>query len=199
MGGLSQPGAFIMSAPFPWSYEVAVCRVRSELEDIGGKDGLFAHDLSMRYVMVSNYANATYPDKERALIAMKAEKDSEAWKATLIIEGMALSGDMIEANRHVQHTIGNCPAKRRGRHHPDRFISRNRFIYCMIELLQDEVIANMELRKAVEVIADVFEENEDVIIKARQSYIRMMNRNRELEPLICFMAYRYEYERLSSW
>lgn len=189
-----------MSAPVSWDRDTAVKRMRTALEGINVKDGLRASiDVRARSVMVTNYVHALkhnfHPEQVKALIAMQADTDRECWEAMVIIETMALSGDMMEAERHVKRTIGNCPGKRKGRD-SSTLMPRNEFIHDGIEALQDKDVGNMKLQDAVDVMADVLEENEDVIIKARRTYIRMMERNRELLCIARFIGYRYEYERL---
>ena len=188
-----------MSAPVPWDHDTAVRRMRTALEDMGGKDGLRASvDVRARSVMVANYAHALkhdlYPDRVKALIAIQAHEDSEYWEAMVIIETMALSGDMVEAERQVKRTIGNCPGKRKGQK-SSTLIPRNEFIYDGIEVLKDA--GDMQLKDAIDVMVEVWETSEDVIIKARQTYIRMMERNRQLWRIASFMAYKYAYARLS--
>ena len=188
-----------MNAPITWDHETAVKRMRAALEDMGGKDGLSASvDVRARSAMVTNYAHALkhdlYPDQVKELIAMQADEDSECWEALIIIESMALSDDMIEAERQVKRTIGNCPGKRKGRK-GSTLVRRNEFVHDGIEVLKDA--GDMQLKDAIYVMSEVLEESEDVISKARQAYIRMMERNRELWRIALFMAYRYAYARLS--
>ena len=189
-----------MSAPVPWDHDTVVKRMRTALEGIGGKNGLRASaDVRARSVMVTNYDHALrhglYPEQVKALIAMQADTDRECWEAIVIIEAMALSGDMMEAERYVKRTIGNCPGKRKGRD-SSTLMPRNEFIHDGIEVLQDKDVGDMKLYDAIVVMADVLDESEDVIIKARQTYIRMMEWNRELLCIARFIGYRYEYERL---
>lgn len=177
-----------MSAPFPWDHGTAVRRMRAALEDMGGKDGLRASvDVRARSAMVANYAHALkhdlHPEQVKALIAIQADKDSECWEAMIIIESMALSGDMAEAERRVKRTIGNCPEKRKGRD-GSTLMPRNEFVHDGIEVLKGA--GYMRLKHAIMVMADVLETTDDVIIKARQAYIRMMERNRELWRIACF-------------
>ena len=187
-----------MSAPVPWDRDTAVRRMHAALEDIGGKDGLRASvDVRARWAMVENYNHALkhglHPEQVKALIAIQADEDPECWEAMIGIEGMALSGDMAEAERHVQCTFGNCPGKRKGRD-GSTLMPRNEFVHDGIEVLQ--YAGNMQLKDAIDVMADVLKTNDEVIIKARQAYIRMMERNRQLWRIACFIGYRYEYERL---
>lgn len=201
-----------MSVPVTWDMATAVKRVQCALDGIDEKDGLRASvDVRARSVMVTNYAHALkhdlYPDQVKELIAIQADEDSECWEAMVIIESMALSGDMVEAERHVKSTIGNCPGKRKGRK-GSTLMLRNKFVHDGIEVLIDKEIGNMQLKDAIDVMSEVLEESEDVIIKARQTYIRMMERNRQLwrvaysnlairELLRDFMAYKYVYACLS--
>ena len=184
-----------MNAPITWDHETAVKRMRAALEVMGGKDGLRASvDVRARSVMVDNYAHALkhdlYPDQVKALIDIQAHEDSECWEAMISIESMALSCEMAEAERHVKRTIGNCPGKRKGRDSSTN-MPRNEFIHDGIEVLQDA--GNMQLKDAIDVMAEVVFGNEykgrkDITIKARQTYIRTMERNRQLWRVACYNA-----------
>ena len=169
-----------MSAPFLWDRDAAVRCIKAALADMGGKNCLCPDDVPSRYVIARNYASSPHPDRFKKLIELQASKDPECWEALILIEGMDLSDDFVEAYRIVQDNISNCPGPIQG--HPTKLLSvRNVFIYDSIEFLQIKDIANMKLKDAIEVMADVLEESEDVIIKARQTYMRMMKRNMELQ------------------
>ena len=199
----------VMSTPIPWDHDTAVSCIREAIEDLGGIKALHeSEDVRLRSVLVRNYAHALKLDSDqyllpsditKARIAMQADVNPEHWEALVIIESMAMSGDMVKAERKVKRTIGDRPGKQKGRKRSTNE-ARNGFICGSVEFLTNpDGVACMKLKNATIAIAEamygVGNKREHEIGNAIRSVKKGLEGIEQLRKLAEHRAYTYRYER----